>query len=54
MDRYTLYTAQASSGESVTGVLYKRNGAFYIVTDDVDEFGQKMFYQVDPRTLQTV
>ena len=41
-----------SEDKFVTGSLFKKDGEFFIVTDEVDDIGYKKVYDVDPKTIE--
>jgi len=41
-----------SEDRFVTGSLFKKDGEFFIVTDEVDDIGYKKVYDIDPKTIE--
>ncbi len=42
------------ANKAVVGDIYKRDGQFFIITEEKDSRGFKMVYEVEPKTIEIV
>ena len=40
------------ANKAVTGTLYKKDGQFFIITEETDARGFKITYEVEPKTIE--